>query len=402
MVASMSADWQYTDTYWIVAHFHYVLLGGVLLPALGGAHYWYPKLTGWMPGHRLGVAAFVLIFAGIQLTFFPMHIVGLHGMPRRSWTYPSDSGWGGLNLLETVGAFVLASGLVLYVVNLVVSLGKAPAPKDPWGSGTLDAAEKVPERVDSHYPYWEQREEVERGTPLLPPVRPPTLMPVVSAALVAFGVLGTIWEPLLLAAGVTLATIAIAAWLRTPAGDDRAPLEVGVALGMFVLVVATGATASSWWYLAAHNSQWPIPPVEPRSLAFGAALTVLLGGAGACAATARRRARGALPPRAALAGVAACAAAFVIVEIAELLGLDYTQASNANASIEWVVTVAFLMLVVVLAVVAAGVALLPQLRPEPVVAFASPVNAVAMLALTLCAGWGLVGVTLYIGARLWI
>jgi hypothetical protein len=238
--------------------------------------------------------------------------------------------------------------------------------------------------------------------PLLPPVRPPTLMPIVAAALVAFGILGTIWEPLLLAAGLLLATVAIGAWLCTPSGEDRAPLEVGVALGMFVLVVATGATTSSWWYLAAHNSQWPIPPVEPRSAAFGAILTVLLGGAAACALVARRRTGGVASPRIGLAGVAACAVAFVIVEVAELLGLDYTQASNANATIEWVVTIAFLMLVLALAIVAAGVALLPRLRPEPVVAYLGPVNAVTMLTLTLCAGWGLVGTTLYIGARLWI
>ncbi len=123
MFAAVPFDQQVTDSYFVVAHFHYVLLGGaVLFPVFGALHYWYPKITGKMLDERMGILGFGLIFVGFNLTFFPMHLVGLWGMPRRVYTYPSGLGWGPLNQVETVGAFVLGLGILVFMINAWHSL----------------------------------------------------------------------------------------------------------------------------------------------------------------------------------------------------------------------------------------------------------------------------------------
>jgi cytochrome c oxidase subunit 1/cytochrome c oxidase subunit I+III len=109
MLAAVPFDQQVTDTYFVVAHFHYVIWGAAVFPLLGGLYYWFPKVTGRMYHERLGQASFWLVFTGTNLTFFPMHISGLLGMPRRVWTYPDGLDWGIENLLSTIGAFLLAA-----------------------------------------------------------------------------------------------------------------------------------------------------------------------------------------------------------------------------------------------------------------------------------------------------
>jgi cytochrome c oxidase subunit 1 len=145
MLASVPLDTQVHDTYFVVAHFHYVLIGGAVFPLLGGVYYWFPKAIGRMPDERVGVISFWLVFVGFHLAFFPMHILGLLGMPRRVYTYPADMGWNGLNLASTLGAYVLASGLILYVLNLIVAGRRgAPAGANPWGGGGLEWATPSP------------------------------------------------------------------------------------------------------------------------------------------------------------------------------------------------------------------------------------------------------------------
>jgi cytochrome c oxidase subunit I+III len=145
MQASVPLDLQLHDTFFIVAHFHYVLIGGSVFPLLGGVHYWFPKITGRMPGERLGKTAFWLLFAGFNLTFFPMHILGLLGMPRRVYTYPTELGWGGLNMIASGGAAVMGLALLIYGVNIVISLRRgAPAGSNPWGAATLEWATTSP------------------------------------------------------------------------------------------------------------------------------------------------------------------------------------------------------------------------------------------------------------------
>jgi cytochrome c oxidase subunit 1 len=148
MLASVSLDSQVHDSYFVVAHLHYVLLGGAVFPLFGAFYYWFPKFTGRMMSERLGRWSFWLMFVGFNVTFFPMHILGLEGMPRRIYTYPAEMGWGSLNLLASVGAFTLATGFLLSLVNAVLSARRgALAGADPWGAGTLEWLAESPPRV---------------------------------------------------------------------------------------------------------------------------------------------------------------------------------------------------------------------------------------------------------------
>ena len=122
MVAMVPFDWQAHDTYFVVAHMHYVVAGALAFPMLAAFYYWLPLLTGRAAVHRLAVPAFWLVFVGFNLTFFMMHLTGLLGMPRRIYTYQGDEGWNWLNLLSSVGGFVMTIGFALVVIDLVVQL----------------------------------------------------------------------------------------------------------------------------------------------------------------------------------------------------------------------------------------------------------------------------------------
>jgi cytochrome c oxidase subunit 1 len=143
--AAVPVDFALHDTYWVVAHIHYVLFGGSVFAVFAGIYYWFPKMTGRMLGEGLGKVQFVLMFIGFNLTFFPMHQLGLAGMPRRSADYASAAGWNELNMAATVGGFIIALSVLPFFWNVLVSLrnGKV-AGDDPWEANTLEWATSSP------------------------------------------------------------------------------------------------------------------------------------------------------------------------------------------------------------------------------------------------------------------
>jgi heme/copper-type cytochrome/quinol oxidase subunit 1 len=167
MTGAVPADWQLTDTYFVVAHIHYVLIGWNLFPVMGAIYFWFPKMTGRFLDERLGRWNFWVVFLGFNLGFFPMHITGLMGMPRRVYTYHEGMGWDTLNLITTIGSFVFAIGVLLLLINVMVSLRKGrPAGPNPWDAATLEWSTSSPPpsynfavipTVASRHPLWEDR-----------------------------------------------------------------------------------------------------------------------------------------------------------------------------------------------------------------------------------------------------
>jgi heme/copper-type cytochrome/quinol oxidase subunit 1 len=143
--AAVPIDWQLTDSYFVVAHFHYVLFGGTALGVFAGVYYWFPKITGRMLSERIGRLHFWLTFIGFNLTFMIQHVLGMYGMPRRVFTYPPLPGWETMNMISTVGAFVLAFAVLVFLVNVMVSLRSGEVAGDnPWNAWTLEWATTSP------------------------------------------------------------------------------------------------------------------------------------------------------------------------------------------------------------------------------------------------------------------
>jgi len=167
MTASLVLDWQLTDTYFIVAHLHYVLIGINLFAVVGAVYHWFPKMSGRMMDERLGRWVFGLMFIGFNLAFLPMHWLGLAGMPRRVWTYGADMGFSTTNMIVTIGAFLFAFGLLLFFINIWrgARAGRVAGP-NPWDGPTLEWAIASPPPVynfaviplvASRHPLWEDR-----------------------------------------------------------------------------------------------------------------------------------------------------------------------------------------------------------------------------------------------------
>jgi len=167
MTAAVPLDLQLNETYFVVAHLHYVLLGINVFPVVGGIYYWFPKFFGRMMSETLGKWSFWVMFVGFNLGFFPMHVAGLLGMPRRIYTYAPHMGWTTVNILTSVGSFVFAAGILLFLVNILVSLKRGvPATSNPWDAPTLEWAVPSPPPaynfavipfVASRHPLWEDR-----------------------------------------------------------------------------------------------------------------------------------------------------------------------------------------------------------------------------------------------------
>ena len=241
LLASVPVDLQLTDTFFLPGHIHYVLIGGMVFPLFGALHYWFPKVTGRVMSERLGKVSFWLLFAGVNVTFFPQLLLGMAGMPRRIYTYVADTGWGALNLTSTVGAVILAVGLVVLVFNVARSLATGvPAGADPWGGETLEWAVSSPP-PDYNFAYipivhgrsalWadagaldavtglrEDRREVLQTTMLDAELDSrhehpdPTLVPLLAALATGVTLIWGIFDPIGFAVGGALAFAALAAW----------------------------------------------------------------------------------------------------------------------------------------------------------------------------------------------
>ncbi|MBI3626224.1 MAG: cytochrome c oxidase subunit I [Candidatus Rokubacteria bacterium] len=227
MHASPPVDMQQQDSYFVVAHLHYVLVGGSLFGLFAGIYYWWPKLTGRMLSERAGRWNFWLMFLGFNVTFFPMHFLGLMGMPRRIYTYAPGLGWDLWNLVSTVGVFILGLGILVFTGAAVASLrAGAPAPADPWDGRTLEwaVASPPPEYNFAEIPTVHHRDELwalKTGRvprEMAPPVPrelhlpPPSYYPILVAAGILVAATGALTHVALVVAGFLIVVFGVYAW----------------------------------------------------------------------------------------------------------------------------------------------------------------------------------------------
>jgi cytochrome c oxidase subunit 1 len=256
MLAAIPLDLQVHDTFFVVAHFHYVLIGGAVFPLLGAIFYWFPKITGRMMNERIGHVSFWLIFIGFNVTFFPMHKLGLVGMPRRIYTYLPETGWGPLNLLSTAGAVVLATGTMLFFGNALVSMRRGRyAGADPWGGATLEWSTPSPPPaynflylpvVGGREPLWESPETMPVVTGLASDKREvlitraldaepdhlyvypaPSVWPFLAAVATGSMFVGLLFTPWAMVFGLPAVVVMMAAWFwpTTKKKEGEAPEE---------------------------------------------------------------------------------------------------------------------------------------------------------------------------------
>ena len=257
MLASVPLDLQIHDTFFVVAHLHYVLIGGAVFPLFGAFYYWFPKWTGRMLSERAGWWNFWLMFIGFNLVFFPMHQLGLNGMPRRVYTYLPASGWGTLNLIASIGAFILATGVLVFIVNVIwARRAGVIAGDNPWAADSLEWSVSSPPPnynfhnipvVQGRYPIWEGTENapVIRGlsttkreglvTSVLdaqPELRfdipGPSIWPLMVALATAVMFIAGIFTPWAFLIGAILAGIALTCWFfGDPNYENHTARETG-------------------------------------------------------------------------------------------------------------------------------------------------------------------------------
>lgn len=284
MVALAPFDWQAHDTYFVVAHLHYVLIGGMLFPLIAGIYYWAPFVLGRRLSDRAGRWAFWLMLIGFNIGFMPMHISGLRGMPRRVASYPEGLGLDGLNLVSTIGAFVLAAGVAIIVLDCLGLLGRnARTDRNPWNAGTLEWLGEMEREnwgmrcvpvVASRYPLWDDPGLVQRydeGRGLLPDAEEgkretilttvldakvlqvqrlpgPSVLPILAAIFLGgFFILPTfeLYLSALASGAITLVVVLYWLWTGTGAIPEKPEKEVGC--GVTLPLYLSGPRSIGWW-----------------------------------------------------------------------------------------------------------------------------------------------------------
>ncbi|WP_411834253.1 cytochrome c oxidase subunit I [Pseudoxanthomonas mexicana] len=393
MLALVPFDWQAHDTHFVVAHLHYVLIGGMMFPMFAGLYYWLPLASGRMPSEAIGRAGFWMVFAGFNLAFLPMHLTGLLGMPRRVYTYAPELGVHWLNLLSTAAGFLLAFGIVAIVADvwLCFRAGRR-GERNPWRAGTLEWALPWPVPmynfasvpvVDGRDPLWERpriaedsarmggllggpalahREVLGTGVLSAAPeqvirVSSSTVLPLLAALDIAALLACFIAKQYLLSALLLLPLLAVfAAWLWTT-GDRRAParLPAGPALelpsqyacrnapGWWALVIALLIDGSlfaslvfAYFYLWLNAPAWPPGGFAPDWGAAILALALLLAAGGAVHAGMRGLSRGdGRRLRAGLAVGIALGAGFLVAHARAMHAVASAPATHAYDSVTW-------------------------------------------------------------------
>jgi cytochrome c oxidase subunit I+III len=382
MTGSAPFDWQLTQSYFVVGHLHYVLIGINLFPVFGAIYYWFPKFTGRLMNERAGGVSFWTMFAGFNIGFFPMHIVGMLGMPRRIYTYPAGIGWDGWNLLMTCGAFLFAIGVLLTLANICWAWSRgARAGANPWNAGTLEWSvpsppppynfERIP-HVASLEPLWENDAEPERttldGGPLLAhghevmtttfwhareigvlvmPDDSPTPFYLGLATLVLFeAMLWQQWIPAV--AALVAAILALSAWLwprrrEAPGSIARSHDPHPPGAWAMALLIATEATLFAslffaWAYLAHGSTGWSNHPAP--ALLLPAINTGVLLLSSATLHWGLRRSRGSAPAklRRALMTTIALGVLFVALQGWEYAHQAFGLATDAHGSAFVIIT----------------------------------------------------------------
>jgi cytochrome c oxidase subunit I+III len=415
MVAAVPFDLQAHDSYFVVGHLHYVLIGGVAFPIFAGIYYWFPKFTGRMLNERLGRWNFWLLFIGVNVTFFPMHIVGLLGMPRRVYTYASGQGWDTYNLISTIGVFIILPGLFVFIANVAWSRRKgSPAGNNPWGADTLEWATSSPPSehgwsvlpiVQSRHPLWEQ-EDLHRGEPEVErfvhgisewplrwraaliihtgSARPqevfrvagPSLWPLVTAIgvviifaaellklrwgalggalVVLFGVIGWNWPSPAPMSEEEEEAFEREYGVPVHAGGSLAVARWGMGLAVLFVSIAFSAFLLSYFYLRTGSDDWPPAGVANPPLFGGILAATLVVGSNIAIRRALHRI-GSNDTSGFVIGVAAAillASAGAFVQIRSLVGLPFGWTEHAYGSIFY--TLAGFCLVVLFAAVVMG------------------------------------------------
>jgi cytochrome c oxidase subunit I+III len=384
MIASVPFDWQVHDTYFIVGHFHYVLVGGVVFPIFGAIYFWFPKITGRMPSARLGRWHFWLMFVGFNLTFFPLHIVGLQGMPRRVYTYQLEVDWGAMNAVATAGAALMALAVALFFLNVFRSVRRgAEAGPDPWGADTLEWSTSSPPPswnfrmipvVRGRSPLWEGPPpdapvpELAWRTALAAPDGPrretpittaldahpdhvahlpgPSVWPLWTALAVTVSFLGALMNLWLVPFGGLLTGLCLLGWHRThareplPPPPGRSATWSGIALFVVIEGVAIGSLLVSYYYLRLGAPAWPPTGIEPPPLALPAlALALLLGSVVPVAMAERAARRGRLDAPTRLLPVAAAGVlGYGVLTTLELVRHPFRWWANAYGSVVFTIS----------------------------------------------------------------